>query len=38
MGPEKSIQVLGTKDSHDIEHKNEKGKLKKEYWRKLRLV
>jgi len=29
---------LGTEDSHDIEHKNEKEKLKKEYLRTLRLV
>jgi len=29
---------LGIEDSHDIEHKNEKEKLKKEYLRTLTLV
>jgi len=29
---------LGIEESLDIEHKNEKEKLKKEYWRRLGLV
>ena len=29
---------LGIEESYDIQHKNEKGKLKKEYLKKLRLV
>jgi hypothetical protein len=29
---------LGIEDSHDVEHKNEKEKLKNEYFRTLRLV
>jgi hypothetical protein len=29
---------LGIEEGHDIEHKNEKERLKKEYLRRLRLV
>jgi hypothetical protein len=29
---------LGVEEKHDIEHKNEKEKLKKEYVRRLRLI
>jgi hypothetical protein len=29
---------LGIEDSHDVEHNNEKEKLKKEYFRTLRLI
>jgi len=33
-----SYKYLGIEESHDIHHKNEKGKLKKQYRRRLRLV
>ena len=33
-----AYKYLGTEESHDIEHMNEKEKLKKEYLRRLRLV
>jgi len=34
----KAYKHLGTEESYDIQHKNEKEKLKKEYWRRMRLV
>jgi hypothetical protein len=36
--PRKAYKYLGIEESHDIEHKNEKEKLKKEHFRRLRLV
>jgi hypothetical protein len=38
LDPRKACKYLGTEDSHDVKHKNEKQKLKKEYLRRLRLV
>jgi len=38
MDLRKAHKYLGIEESHDIEHKNEKEKLKKEYVRRLRLV
>jgi len=38
LDPRKASKYLGIEESHDIEHKNEKDKLKKEYVRRLRLV
>jgi hypothetical protein len=38
LNPRKVYKYLVIKESHDIEHKNEKEKLKKEYLRRLRLV
>jgi len=38
IDPRKAHKYLGIEESHDIEHKNEKEKLKKEYVRRLRLV
>jgi len=35
---EKTYMYLGIEESFDIQHKNEKEKLKKEYLRRLRLV
>jgi hypothetical protein len=32
------MSKAGIEESHDMEHKNEKEKLKKEYLRRLRLV
>ena len=36
--PREAFKYLYIEDSHDIQHKNEKEKLKKEYFRRLRLV
>ena len=36
--PRKAYKYLGIEESFDIQHKNEKEKLKKEYLRRLRLV
>ena len=38
LDPRKAYEYLGVKESLDIQHKNEKEKLKKEYLRRLRLV
>jgi len=38
LDPRKAYKYLGTKESHDVEHKNEKEKLKNEYLGRLRLV
>jgi len=38
MDPRKAYKYLGIEESFDIQHKNEKEKLKKEYLRRLRLV
>jgi hypothetical protein len=38
MDPREECKYLGREESHDIEHKNGKEKLKKEYSRRLRLV
>jgi len=38
LDPKKAYKYLGIEDSFDIEHKNKKEKLKKEYLRRLRLV
>ena len=38
LDPRKPYQYLGIEESFDIQHKNEKEKLKKEYLRSLRLV
>jgi len=38
LGPRKTYNYLGIEESFDIQHKNEKEKLKKEYLRRLRLV
>ena len=38
MDPREAYKYLGTEESYDIKHKNEKEKLKKEYLRRLRLV
>ena len=38
LDPREAYKCLGIEESHDIEHKNEKEKLKKEYLRRLRLV
>jgi len=38
LDPRKAYKYLGIEGSFDIEHKNEKEKLKKEYLRRLRLV
>jgi len=38
LDPRKAYNHLGIEENFDIQHKNEKGKLKKEYLRKLRLV
>jgi hypothetical protein len=34
----KAYKYLGVEENHNIEHKNEKEKLKKEYVRRLRLI
>jgi len=34
----KAFKYLGVEENHNIEHKNEKEKLKKEYVRRLRLI
>ena len=38
LDPSKGYKHLGMEESFDIQHKNEKEKLKKEYLRRLRLV
>jgi hypothetical protein len=38
LEPVKAYKYLGVEDSHNIEHKNEKENLKKEYVRKVRLI
>ena len=38
LDPRKVYKYLGIEESFDIQHKNEKEKLKKEYFRRLRLV
>ena len=38
LDPRKAYKYLGIEESFDIQHKNEKEKLKKEYMRRLRLV
>ena len=38
LGPRKAYKYLGIEESFDIQHKNGKEKLKKEYLRRLRLV
>ena len=38
LGPRKAYKYLGIEESFDIQHKNEKEKLKKEYLRRLKLV
>jgi hypothetical protein len=38
LEPMKAYKYLGVEESHNIEHKNEKEKLKKEYVRRLRLI
>jgi len=38
LDPRKVYKYLGLEESFDIQHKNEKEQLKKEYLRRLRLV
>ena len=38
LDPRKAYKYLGIEEIFDIQHKNEKEKLKKEYLRRLRLV
>ena len=38
LDPRKAYKYLGIEESFDIQHKNEKEKLKKEYLRRLMLV
>jgi hypothetical protein len=38
LDPRKSYNYLGIEENFDVQHKNEKEKLKKEYLRRLRLV
>ena len=38
LDPRKAYEYLGIEESFDIQHKNEKEKLKKEYLGRLRLV
>jgi hypothetical protein len=38
LDPRKAYNYLGIEENFDIQHKNEKEKLKKEYLRRLRLV
>ena len=38
LDPRKAYKYLGIEESFDIQHKNEKEKLKKEYSRRMRLV
>ena len=38
LDPRKAYEYLGIEESFDIQHKNEKENLKKEYLRRLRLV
>jgi len=36
LDPRKAFKYLGVEESHNIQHKNEKEKLKREYLRRLR--
>ena len=38
LDPRKAYKYSGIEENFDLQHKNEKGKLKKEYLRRLRLV
>ena len=38
LDPRKAYKYLGIEESFDIQHKNEKEKLRQEYLRRLRLV
>ena len=38
LDPRKAYKYLGIEENVDIQHKNEKEKLKKEYLRRVRLV
>jgi hypothetical protein len=38
LDPRKAYKYLGIEENFDIQHKNEKEKVKKEYLRRLRLV
>ena len=38
LDPRKAYKYLGIEESFDMQHKNEKEKLKKEYLRRLRLI
>jgi hypothetical protein len=38
LEPMKAYKYLGVEENHNIEHKNEREKLKKEYVRRLRLI
>jgi hypothetical protein len=38
LEPMKVYKYLGVAENHNIDHKNEKEKLKKEYVRRLRLI
>ena len=38
LDPRKAYKYLGIEESFDIQHKNEKEKMKKEYLRRLKLV
>ena len=38
LDPRKACKCLGEEENHDIEHKNEKENLKKEYLGRLRLI
>ena len=38
LDPRKAYKYLGIQESFDIQHKNEKEKLKKKYFRRMRLV
>jgi hypothetical protein len=38
LDPRKAYKYLGIEENFDIRHKNEKEKLKKKYFRRLRLV
>ena len=38
LDPRKAYKYLGIEESYDIQHKNEKEKLEKEYLRRLRLI
>ena len=38
LDPREAYKFLGTEKRYDIDHKNEKEKLKKEYLRRMRLV
>jgi hypothetical protein len=38
LEPMKAYNYLGVAENHNVEHKNEKEKLKKKYVRRLRLI